>query len=72
MQPVICRSCDHDIIDLDNNFGYLFQTLLFLVYDIDWGPPNNIDRDQQQKNRLSNSILISNDLLAELTNKRYY
>lgn len=41
---------DCNLNDLDNDFGYLFLTFLFLVYSTDWGRTNNplvtIDRGQ--------------------------
>lgn len=57
---------DPNLNDLDDNFEYLFPTLSLPVHDIDWGPPADIDKGQQQKDTPSDSMSIYNDPLAEL------
>ena len=61
---------DCNLDDLDNDFEYLFRIPLFLVYCVNWRRTNNlsaiIDRSQQRRDLLSDSMFILNDSLAEI------
>ncbi len=61
---------DRDLDDLDNDFEYLFPTLLLPVHDVGWRGTNDllaiIDRGQHRGNLPSDNISIPNDLLAEI------
>lgn len=61
---------DYNLDNIDNDFKYLFPTSLFLVYRVDWKETNNllaiIDKSQQCKELLNDSMSIPNNLLAEI------
>lgn len=56
---------DPNLNVLENNFKYLFSTLPFPVYDVDWKLLANINRGQQLKNRLNDIMFILDDPLAK-------
>ena len=59
---------NYDLNNLDNNFGYLFLTPPFLVYDVSLGGINNLPSDNMSIfNNLSAEIAIYNIVSANST-----